>query len=104
MILFLFSTNCGRFKRDKESDTSKKPKIQKNSNFRPACGDVKLGYVKSWCSSGGEPACGTESGSGNLRVYCIDKDDTILKGKASCFNRALEQPRQPHCTQLIQSQ
>ena len=92
MLLFLFSTNCGRFKRDKESDDdipkeTEIPKIQKNSAFVPVCGDT----VIAWCD-GDNPACGTVRGSGNLKAYCIDEDDTVL-GEASCFNKDLGQPR-----------
>ena len=91
LLLVLFSTSCGIFKRDGKAEDapsgsekpkhteSEKPKIQKNSAFSPRCHEGD-GYAE--CDDG-NPACGTQPGSGELRVYCIDTDDSIL-GTASC--------------------
>ena len=80
MLLFLFSTNCGRL-------------IQKNSAFKPVCGNAIGNYASC---DGGNPTCGTAPGSGNLEAYCIDGDDTILK-EAYCLkkreNDILQSPR-----------
>lgn len=75
MLVFLSSTGC---KRKSASDDA--PKIQKNSAFKPVCGEH--GELVP-CASG-SPACGTKPGSGELKVYCIDEDDTILPETPKC--------------------
>lgn len=58
-------------------------KIQKNSDYRPACSNGSLAScIKS------NPACGTESGSGEIKIYCIDDDDTILNLSPYCGNHS----------------
>ena len=75
VLVFLFSASCKR--KDSSDDV---PKIQKNSAFKPLCGEHG-GLVP--CASG-SPACGTKPGSGELKVYCIDEDDTILSETPKC--------------------
>ena len=85
VLLFLFSTNCGLFKRDKKAEdaSSEKSKIQKSSAFEPRCPNKGYFFVSVKCSSG-NPACGTVPGSGNLEIYCIDNNDTILDASPFC--------------------
>lgn len=76
-----------------------RPKIQKNSAFTPDCDGGPI-----VCQSG-NPACGTKPGSGDLKVYCIDTDDTILETAAYCgdIDNYIGH-REPRCVQLVQSQ
>ena len=80
MLLFLFSTNCGLFKRK----TTGKSKIQKSNEYQLVCEQpFQVPSYEAKCSSG-QPVCGKQSDDDYPRVYCIDKDDTILNEDPSC--------------------
>ena len=81
VLLSLCLISCGLFNRDTKNNDN--PKIQKNSAFKPKCKRQTKDFFSVDCSSG-SPACGTTSGSGDLRVYCIDKDDIISDESPFC--------------------
>ena len=110
-VAFLFSVGCsGSFGGDEEEDIVEiqSTKIQKNSAFQPSC----TGQNNVLKCDKGVPACGTELGSGELKVYCIDSMDKILEEKASCEKEEVgSQPTdsldsfsgRPICKQLARS-
>ena len=59
--------------KDDSDDTQNK--IQKNSTFQPVCDGLESRFVT--CPEGA-PACGTEPGSGEIKVHCINRDDVIV--------------------------
>ncbi|MDE0092625.1 MAG: hypothetical protein OXN83_05025 [Oligoflexia bacterium] len=69
-----------------DSFTEGGEKIQKNSSFKPECrGEDSLNRIySSIICEIGEPVCGTQHGSDELKAYCIDDNDNIM-GPASCL-------------------
>ena len=99
LILFsLFAVTSCKNKKAQIDEKEEGNKIQKNSAFKPACQSSKT----VTCNTG-NPACGTEPGAGELKIYCIDENDIILSDQPICGITEADDDYSAHCTQLTET-
>ena len=99
LISLFFISGC-KYKKDGKEDQEKEEgnKIQKNSAFKPACQSSNTVICNT-----GSPACGTEPGAGELKIYCIDENDIILSDQPICGITEADDDYSAHCTQLTET-